>query len=122
MVSFAPIAATGVGTILITYVVRCISYKLSVRGKLPIAVCHGVSPFLRLLTFSQPKSEASWWLGHDYLVAKNEVGVEYGRWTRMLGPVFRIRSALWQDDVVGTETWVLYHTHSHRLSSPTTRL
>ncbi|KAJ6527066.1 cytochrome P450 [Mycena capillaripes] len=84
MVSFAPIAATGAGTILLTYVVGYISYKLSVRGKLPIA----------------PKSEASWWLGHDYLVAKNEVGVEYGRWTRMLGPVFRIRSALWQDDVV----------------------
>ncbi|KAJ7802897.1 cytochrome P450 [Mycena olivaceomarginata] len=48
----------------------------------------------------EPKSEASWWLGHDYLVAKNEVGVEYGRWTRIFGPVFRIKSALWQDDVV----------------------
>ncbi|KAF7354244.1 Cytochrome P450 [Mycena venus] len=84
MVSFVPIAATGVGAILLIYVVRYISYKLSVRGKLPIA----------------PKNEASWWLGHDYLVAKNEVGVEYGRWTRMLGPVFRIKSALWQDEVV----------------------
>ncbi|KAF7344737.1 Cytochrome P450 [Mycena venus] len=84
MVSFAPIAATGVSAILLTYVVRYISYELSMRGKLPIA----------------PKREASWWLGHDYLVAKNEVGVEYGRWTRMLGPVFRIRSALWQDDKV----------------------
>jgi hypothetical protein len=78
MVSFAPIAATRVGAILLTYVVRYISYKLSVRGKLPIAVCHGVSPFLRSLTLSQPKSEASWWLEHDYLVAKKEVGVEYG--------------------------------------------
>ncbi|KAJ7891219.1 cytochrome P450 [Mycena olivaceomarginata] len=84
MVSFVPISATGGGAILLIYVVRYISYKLSVRGKLPIA----------------PKSEASWWLGHDYLVAKNEVGVEYGRWTRIFGPVFRIKSALWQDDVV----------------------
>ncbi|KAJ6528536.1 cytochrome P450 [Mycena capillaripes] len=83
MVSFAPIAA-GAGTILLIYVVRYISGKLSVRGKLPIA----------------SKNEASWWLGHDYLVAKNEVGAEYGRWTKMLGPVFRIKSALWQDDVV----------------------
>ncbi|KAJ7818615.1 cytochrome P450 [Mycena olivaceomarginata] len=47
-----------------------------------------------------PKSEASWWLGHEYLVAKNEVGVEFGRWTRLLGPVFRIKSALWQPDAV----------------------
>jgi hypothetical protein len=122
MVSFAPIAATGVGAILLIYVARYISYTLSVRGKLPMAVCHLVSLFLRFLTLSQPKGEASWWLGHDYLVAKNEVGVEYGRWTRMFGPVFRIKSALWQDDVVCTETRVLYHTHSHRLSSLTTRL
>ncbi|KAJ6523702.1 cytochrome P450 [Mycena vulgaris] len=49
---------------------------------------------------SFPAGEASWWLGHDYLVAKNEVGVEYGRWTKLLGPVYRIKSALWQDDVV----------------------
>ncbi|KAJ7926407.1 hypothetical protein B0H13DRAFT_2653843 [Mycena leptocephala] len=93
MVSFAPIAATGVGAVLLTYVVRYVSYKLSVRGKLPIA----------------PKSEASWWLGHDYLVAKNEVGVEYGRCTRMLGPVFRIRSALWQDDVIISDQAAVKH-------------
>ncbi|KAJ6556443.1 cytochrome P450 [Mycena capillaripes] len=84
MISAAPVSATRVGAVLLVCaIVRYISYKLSVRGKLPIA----------------PKSEASWWLGHDYLVAKNEVGVEYGRWARMLRPVFRIKSALWQDDV-----------------------
>jgi hypothetical protein len=99
MVSFVPIAATGIGAILL-YVVRYISYKLSVRGKLPTAVCHRGSLFLRSLTLSQPRSEASWWLGHDYLVAKNEVGVEYRRWTWMLGPVFRIKCAIWQHDVV----------------------
>ncbi|KIY63540.1 cytochrome P450 [Cylindrobasidium torrendii FP15055 ss-10] len=47
-----------------------------------------------------PEYEASWWLGHEYRVAKHEVGVEYGRWTRMFGPVFRIKAALWQKDVV----------------------
>ncbi|KAF7338903.1 Cytochrome P450 [Mycena sanguinolenta] len=78
------IVVTGIGAVLLIHVVRSISYRLSVRGKLPIA----------------PNSEASWWLGHDYLVAKNEVGVEYGRWTRLLGPVYRIKSALWQGDVV----------------------
>ncbi|KAJ6450388.1 cytochrome P450 [Mycena sanguinolenta] len=81
---FTSIAFTGIVAVLSIHVVRSISYRLSVRGKLPIA----------------PNSEASWWLGHDYLVAKNEVGVEYGRWTRLLGPVYRIKSALWQGDVV----------------------
>ncbi|KAJ6584081.1 cytochrome P450 [Mycena vulgaris] len=49
---------------------------------------------------SQPEGEASWWLGHDYLVARHEAGVEYGRWTKLLGPIYRIKSALWQKDVV----------------------
>ncbi|KAJ7499744.1 cytochrome P450 [Mycena latifolia] len=84
MVSSVSIALTGIGTVVFIYVVRSISYRLSVRGKLPMA----------------PKNEASWWLGHDYLVAKNEIGVEYGRWTALLGPVYRIKSALWQGDVV----------------------
>ncbi|KAJ6584062.1 cytochrome P450 [Mycena vulgaris] len=84
MVSFVCISVAGFCTILVLYVFRSISYRLSVRGKLPIA----------------PADEASWWLGHDYLVAKNEVGVVYGQWTRLLGSVYRIKSALWQDDVV----------------------
>ncbi|KAJ7780275.1 cytochrome P450 [Mycena maculata] len=71
--------------IVVIYVVRRLFFsERSVRAKLPVA----------------PKHEASWWLGHDYLVAKNEVGVVFGRWTRLLGPVYRIKSALWQDDVV----------------------
>ncbi|KAJ7593094.1 cytochrome P450 [Mycena floridula] len=84
MVSFFSAAGTVISSLLLIRVVRYISYRLSVRGKLPGA----------------PSSEASWWLGHDYLVAKNEVGVEYGRWTDMLGPVYRIKAALWQKDVV----------------------
>ncbi|KAE9401075.1 cytochrome P450 [Gymnopus androsaceus JB14] len=85
MVSFLSIAVTGIITsFVLIHVARYISFRLSVRGKLPKA----------------PTSEASWWLGHDYRIAKNEVGVEYGRWTNMLGPVYRIKSALWQSEVV----------------------
>ncbi|KAJ6584073.1 cytochrome P450 [Mycena vulgaris] len=84
MLSSASIAATGFCALLFIYILRSISYRLSVRGKLPIA----------------PEGEASWWLGHDYLVASHEAGVEYGRWTKLLGPVYRTRSALWQKDVV----------------------
>ncbi|KAJ7859176.1 cytochrome P450, partial [Mycena olivaceomarginata] len=81
---FTSLAVAGIGAAVFIHVVRYISYSLSPRGKLPIA----------------PRSEASWWLGHEYLVAKNEVGVEFGRWTRLLGPVFRIKSALWHADAV----------------------
>ncbi|KAJ6584069.1 cytochrome P450 [Mycena vulgaris] len=84
MLPSAFITAMGFCAILFIYLVRSFSYRLSVRGQLPIA----------------PESEASWWLGHDYLVAKNEIGVEYGRWTKLLGPIYRIKSALWQKDVV----------------------
>ncbi|KAE9401072.1 cytochrome P450 [Gymnopus androsaceus JB14] len=84
MVSFLSVAATGITSFVLIHVARYISFRLSARGKLPKA----------------PTSEASWWLGHDYRVAKNEVGVEYGRWTNMLGPVYRIKSALWQSEVV----------------------
>ncbi|KAE9389048.1 cytochrome P450 [Gymnopus androsaceus JB14] len=84
MVSFLSIVATGITSFILIHVARYISFRLSVRGKLPNA----------------PISEASWWLGHDYRVAKNEVGVEYGRWTNMLGPVYRTKSALWQNEVV----------------------
>ncbi|KAJ7343734.1 cytochrome P450 [Mycena albidolilacea] len=63
-----------------------ISAAVSMSGKLPIA----------------PRSEVSWWLGREYLVAKNEAGVEFGRWTQLLGPVFRIKSALWQAGTVST--------------------
>ncbi|KAJ7859820.1 cytochrome P450 [Mycena olivaceomarginata] len=82
--SLTSIAVAGIGAAVFNHLFRYISYSLSPRGKLPIA----------------PKNEASWWLGHEYLVARNEVGVEFGRWTRLLGPVFRIKSALCQADTV----------------------
>ncbi|KAJ7859787.1 cytochrome P450 [Mycena olivaceomarginata] len=68
------IAVAGISAAVFIHVVRYISYTLSPRGKLPIA----------------PRSEVSWWLGHEYLVAKNELGVEFGRWTRLLGLCFAL--------------------------------
>lgn len=38
--------------------------------------------------------------GHEYKVAKGEVSVEYTRWAALLGPVFRIKTALFQGDRV----------------------
>ncbi|KAF9024913.1 cytochrome P450, partial [Hymenopellis radicata] len=47
-----------------------------------------------------PVEEADFFWGHEYRVAKGEVDVEYSRWTNLLGPVYRIKAALFQKDIV----------------------
>ncbi|KAH8806504.1 cytochrome P450 [Flagelloscypha sp. PMI_526] len=84
MFSIWPVLFTGVGATLLIQVTRSLSYKYSPSGQLPRA----------------PRSESSWWLGHEWSIKSNPWGVKYLRWTGLLGPIYRIKSALWRQDII----------------------
>ncbi|KAF8920118.1 cytochrome P450 [Mucidula mucida] len=85
MFSSSAVACTALAALTLAYIVRLIAAsRSSTIAKLPIA----------------PVEEADFFLGHEYRVAKGEVDVEYSRWTDLLGPVYRIKAALFQKDIV----------------------
>ncbi|TFY82726.1 hypothetical protein EWM64_g1280 [Hericium alpestre] len=49
---------------------------------------------------SPPASEATWLYGHEYEVFEHESNVMYSRWASALGPLYKIKAALFHADVV----------------------
>ncbi|KAH8830250.1 cytochrome P450 [Flagelloscypha sp. PMI_526] len=84
MFSILPVLFTGVGAALLIQVARSLAYKLSPSGQLPRV----------------PRNESSWWLGHQWSIKDNPWGVQYLHWTGLLGPIYRIKAALWRQDII----------------------
>ncbi|KAJ7573484.1 cytochrome P450 [Mycena floridula] len=47
-----------------------------------------------------PSGEASWIWGHEYSIWETQVNRKYMEWTAELGPVYRIKAAFFQRDVI----------------------
>lgn len=47
-----------------------------------------------------PSKEAHWLWGHEYAIWEGEASRKYFEWTELLGPVFRVKAAFFQRDVI----------------------
>ncbi|KAK0448028.1 cytochrome P450 [Armillaria borealis] len=56
--------------------------------------------FLPAQVFIQPGVDAHWLWGHEYIEWQNEIGKMYSKWAMAVGPVYRIKAALFKRDVV----------------------
>ncbi len=74
----------GFTALAVLIIVKFLRFRLSIFGRLAVA----------------PSAQRSFWWGHEYTIASNEVCAKYSEWEDLLGPVYRIKAALFQKDKV----------------------
>ncbi|KAK0191590.1 cytochrome P450 [Armillaria mellea] len=61
-----------------------------------------------------PRVDAHWLWGHEYIEWQHEIGEMYSKWARAVGPVYRIKAALFKRDViVATDNFAVHHIHAN---------
>ncbi|KIY51555.1 cytochrome P450 [Fistulina hepatica ATCC 64428] len=71
-------------TALVLIVIRYVRYLRKDVNKLPLA----------------PASDSHWLWGHEYRIWQSQANVMYTKWAAAVGPVYRIKAALFQSDVI----------------------
>ncbi|KAK0231468.1 cytochrome P450 [Armillaria fumosa] len=66
-----------------------------------------------------PGADAHWLRGHEYIEWQNEIGKMYSKWAMAVGPVYRIKAALFKRDViVATDNFAVHHIHANTYRYP----
>ncbi|SJL01235.1 uncharacterized protein ARMOST_04553 [Armillaria ostoyae] len=66
-----------------------------------------------------PGVDAHWLWGHEYIEWQNEIGKMYSKWAMAVGPVYRIKAALFKRDViVATDNFAVHHIHANTYRYP----
>ncbi|KAH8818605.1 cytochrome P450 [Flagelloscypha sp. PMI_526] len=72
------------GGLVLRRIYQYLAFSVSIRGKLPRA----------------PRSDASWWLGHEWHVFDSLWGSALLRYAVALGPVYRLKAAMFRQDII----------------------
>ncbi len=94
---------TGLVSLALLFILftRYVRHRSDPARKIQCAVREFTIPnFLSAQAFIQPVGDAHWLWGHEYIEWKNEIGKMYSKWAMAVGPVYRIKAALFKRDVV----------------------